>query len=433
MSAAGTILPRLYAAAWTVGLCAGSPYVLVRALRDPREMRERAGRWSPLPARVEGDLWIHAASVGEGRAAARLLGALARRGHAPLLTVMTPAARRLAPQWRAAGAGAVRHIPFDWPPALAAAFAAQRPAALLCVETEIWPALLRATSSRRLPAAFISARLGERSLRRLWRWRAALAPGLARWHVAAQSATDAERWAALGVPRERIAITGNIKYARPAGALAAGVRHAARGGWRQIVTFGSVRRGELAAVREAIARLHATDREMLCIVAPRHPQQLGPALRHGWPSGYRIVVRSKRSDPLLPPAAAVPTVLLLETIGELADVYAVSDAAFVGGTLVPIGGHNLLEPAERGVPVCYGPSTENVREVAAALEEHGGGECVADGAALGAYLCRLAVNAPERARRGAAALAATAALEGALEATLAQLAAWDFPLRAEEG
>ena len=309
------------------------------------------------------------------------------------------------------------------------------PRALLICETEIWPGLLAAALARQVPVAFVSARLTERGARRWGRARDLARALLARVSVAAQSPGDAERWLALGASAGRVAVTGNTKYERPRGPLAEAQRRALRGGWRSVVVFGSVRSGEADAVGAALRACRDLPGPVLFVLAPRHREHGARTSRPPRPrcrpagarrSGRRAAADGRGRGTLPGPApgpdgAALQLLLHVDTVGELRQFYSVADAAFIGGTLCPIGGHNPFEAAEFGVPVLHGPWTANVTDVVEALGAHGGGFRVADGRELGARIAALLGAERERAAAGAGALRAAEALGGAVERTLAAL------------
>jgi len=424
--------PWLYRCAWTAALAVASPYLLARTIRRPREMRERRGLWTPLPAGLPGGVWVHAASVGEARAARALLGALRARGIPVLLSVVTPAARALEAEFLAAGASAVRHAPLDVGRFTRRALGAARPRALLLIETEIWPALLGEAARAAVPVAFVSARLTERGAGRLAPMRRLLRESLVRVRVGAQAESDARRWEALGVPAANIRVTGNLKYDRLGPALDASARAAARGGWRRIAVFGSVREMEIDAVARAIDACRALPGPVLFVVAPRHPEKTMARLRRALTPEGPLLERTRREGELLPPAPpdGKHAILILATIGELQACYRLADAVFVGGTLTPIGGHNLFEAAECAVPVAFGPHVANVADVAEALLVTGGGCRVDDARSLADVLLRWLRD--DAARRAAAAGAREAAgrLGGSLARTIDALEAWGVPLSA---
>jgi 3-deoxy-D-manno-octulosonic-acid transferase len=434
LGAAAGALMVLYDLAWSLGLLIGSPYVALRSLIHPGEMAERFGLrgLSARPA-AGGGLWLHCSSLGETRGALPLLRRLAARGESPLVTTVTPTARAQAADMRAAGAGDVLHAPLDFRPVAARVLARVAPRALLIFETEIWPGLLSCALARGVPVAFVNARLTERGVRRWSRARPLARDLLARVRVAAQSPADAERWRALGAAEESISVTGNTKYEQPCGALEPARRAEARGGWRTVLVFGSVRSAEAEAVADALGACRAVPGPALFVLVPRHRESAARIVAAAARVVGPAIVRSTRGEPLLPavpPAlgASGQALLHVDTVGELRQFYAVADAAFIGATLCPIGGHNPFEAAEQGVPVVHGPHTANVADVVAALAAEGGGFRVADGGELGARLCALASSQDERQAAAQGALRAAAALGGAVERTLAALESWGFPL-----
>lgn len=436
------LIDAIYQTAWALALAATSPYGLVRTFLRSREMRERRADWRTIAPEAVGGLWIHAASIGEARAAERLLRALATRGRPALLSVVTPTARALAAEFAAAGASDVRFAPLDFLPLVQRAFELLRPKGLLIVETEIWPGLLTEARRRGVPVAFVSARLTPASWRHM-RW---LRPGLRHWLgatcVAAQSEADARRWIDLGAPAARVRVTGNVKYEMPRMLFAAAEREARRVGWRRIAVFGSIRASEAAEIATAVRIAAQGPGPCLLIVAPRHPERTSAALLRALAGTIPVIERARVEDVMLPAPGEIPqtrgaggatrAVLLVATLGELRRFYALADAIFVGGTLVPIGGHNLFEAASMGVPILFGPHTENVSEVADLLLRDGGGARVADGVALGEAMRRLLADETEADAMGRAALRAAESMSGALDRTLAALEEWGFPIQAVE-
>lgn len=431
-----------YQAVWAGGLALSSPYLLLRAHRDGREMRERRGHWDPLPAGAEGGVWVHAASMGEVRAALALLAGLKTRGVPAFLSVMTPTARALETEAERAGAGFVRYVPLDFDPWIRRVFQRTRPRALLICETELWPGLVRAARRRGVPTAFVSARLtvtGARRQRLMRPWLRGLLRDLS---VGAQSDTDARRWMTLGARRDRVSVTGNLKYHAPAGPLSDRERGTQRGEWDRIVVLGSVRSGEFSQIAAALESLPSLGGRTLAVVVPRHPERAEPLWQRLRALGLPCHERRATADPLLPAPATAPTgqraeqmasskgleLLLVHTVGELRRLYALAEVGFVGGTLCPIGGHSLFEVAELGVPVLHGPSLAQVQDVAAALRGSGGAREVEDGPTLAAALSVVLTDADLQAAMSRAALRAAQELGGATERTLSALDGWGFPL-----
>jgi 3-deoxy-D-manno-octulosonic-acid transferase len=430
------------------------PLVLWRMRRDARrdpalaiDWRQRLGRsYPPGAPRTPGPLWIHAVSVGEVQSTAGLVAALRDRFPTrPLLLTMATAtgraqaARLHAPLLATPAAGVppvleLAYVPFDLPGAVARFLDRYRPAAVILLETELWPNLIAAAADRGLPVALVSARISGRSVDGYRRW----AAGFARQTmgrlalVAAQSAGDARRFVELGAPAERVAIAGSLKFDFP---LPADLDHRAAGlrrrflGTRRAWVAGSTHPGEEAQCIDAQRRLaaDATLRDAdgttpLLVLVPRHPDRFDAVASELAGQGLRVLRRS--SFAIGAPAAqevAAADVLLVDTIGELLAFYAAADVAFVGGSLVPVGGHNLLEPASVGRPVVTGPHSFNAPDAAALLESRGALLRVADAGSLAATLAGLFAD-PARAAR--VALAGREAVEenrGAAARTIARL------------
>jgi 3-deoxy-D-manno-octulosonic-acid transferase len=326
-------------------------------------LSERLGR---LPASVRSlapaPLWIHAASVGEVWAAAPLVEQVRRRRAEIQLLISTTTvsgravAEKLQPD-------AVTLLPIDGWRVVDRVLAAVRPRALVLVETEIWPGLLRAAQRTGTPVVVVSGRLSERSWRRA-RWvgplyRAALK------RVAAfgmQSEEDARRIVALGAPAERVQVAGSLK----AGGLGAVPESAVEGlDGRPVLVAASTQPGEEEFVLEAARDLWDVSPELLLVVAPRRPERFDTVAGLVERSGLRYQRRSAMRDAVRPETQ----ILLLDTLGELTGALPKCRAAFVGGTVAALGGHNVLEPALFGVPVAFGPHTENVATAARALLE----------------------------------------------------------------
>jgi len=380
-----------------------------------------------------GGIWVHAVSVGEVQAAAVLIDALAMRlpGVAIALSCATPTARLRA---RALLPDVpVSYAPYDLPGSVRRCLARLAPRLLIVLETELWPNLLHQAQCSGVTVLFASARVSERSANRYRRvpglLRAALASGV--W-VGAQSEADARRFARLGVPESRISVVGNIKFDRalPSGLDERGAQLRGKyGSGRPVWVAGSTHAGEEPIVLAAHRRLLGQQPQALLILAPRHPQRFAAAAAAIGAQGFRFRRRSAdadRGDAAAGDASGGDAsggdasggdyyqVLLLDTLGELADFYAAADVAFVGGSLVPIGGHNLLEPAALGVPVLSGPEQFNAPQVAEALSAQGALTLVHSADELAAELARLLSHPEARARQGAAGRAAIDANRGAL-------------------
>ena len=391
---------------------------LVRAAKHPAyrtHLGERfgLGRRLAMPS-----IWLHAVSVGEVSAAAALVRALhARHPDVPLvLTTATPTGRAQAATLFGADVE-VRFLPYDTAGSVRRFLARIRPLAAIIMETELWPNLLHECGRRGVPVVFASARLAARSVPRYRRFGTLFSAGLRNAWVAAQSSADADRFIALGADPARTRVVGNLKFdMRPGEAVAESGRELRRRylGARPVWTAGSTHEGEEELVLGAHAVLERAVRGALLVLVPRHPQRFAGVAALLERRGL-VFDRRGRSETVRPEAQ----VLLLDTMGELTAFYAASDVAFVGGSLVPVGGHNLLEPAALGVPVITGPHTENGPEIARLLIEAGGALEVADGVALAAAAGRLLADPALRERMGESARSFVEAHRGSLARLLA--------------
>ena len=419
---------RLYTLLVAAAVPVATLLVFWRGLRDRDYWRgwgERFGRGA-TPAGALRRVWIHAVSVGEVQAGAPLVAAIraAWPGLPLTLTSATPAGRERARQVCGSGID-VRYGPYDLPWCVRGTLRRLRPALLLIVETEIWPNLLAECARAGVPVMFVSARLSERSAVRLRRLRSLLQPALLNGvAVLAQSDADAGRFASLGVPAARIQVGGNLKFDREPAAAArvqGGELRAKYAAARPMWVAGSTHAGEEQAALEAHLGLRAVHPTALLVLAPRHRPRFDAAAalleRSGLPWMRRSGAHSAGPAPTAADSAAqcaTTAVLLLDSFGALESCYAAADVAFVGGSLVPVGGHNLLEPAALGVATLSGPSQGNAPEVARLLSSSGGLRIVRDAAELGAALLELLGDGAARARLAAAGQAAVIANRGAL-------------------
>ena len=401
----------------------------VPALR--RGLGERLGR-APRDPHAPGDadpaatrIWVHAASVGEVRAAEPLVEALlAERPAAQVIvSTFTASGRRLALETLADGEPRVRCtlLPLDWGFIPARVIRRERPALFILLETELWPVLLRALRRARVPVLVVNGRLSPRSVGRYRALAGLMGPALSAVTTAlVRTRGDAERFAAIGLPAQRVRVAGNLKHARLVGDDAAGRRRresfrsrlGARDG-RPVLVAGSVRGPEGELMLAAFRRLAAAEPSLLLVLAPRHPERFDTAALREWEGSW---VRWSAAPEKIRHETSV---VLLDTIGELADCYAAATIACVGGTWADRGGHNLLEPAFHGVPVVFGPNFHHFDEEGSALLAAGGGFLAADGDALYARCRSLLGDASARAEAGCRAAQVALTFGGALERTLA--------------
>ena len=398
-----------------------SSMLLWRGLRDRSYWRNFSERFGFGAYGACGGVWLHAVSVGEVQACAPLVSAIRRRHPGLPLTVTTFTPTGAARARALFGdAAQVRYVPFDLPGAVRRFFAHLQPRLAVIFETELWPNLYRECGRQRVPLVLASARLSARSVSRYRRLGALFRDTLAQPAlIAAQGEGDAERFRALGADAASTHVTGNLKFdfELPADIAARGARlrqqYAAE---RPLWVAGSTHAGEEQAVLAVQLRLRAEHIPALLVLAPRHPARFAQVAQELGAAGVSFVRRSHGEEQ---DAGAAAEVLLLDTLGELLDFYAAADLAFVGGSLVPVGGHNLLEPAALGVPILTGPYTGNTAEIARLLVAHGAAEVVHDPEELAARVSALLTDAQARARMGAHGRASIEANRGALGKLLA--------------
>jgi 3-deoxy-D-manno-octulosonic-acid transferase len=339
---------------------------------------ERLGLRTP---EVERPIWVHGASVGEILAATKLVDVLAANGHAVLASTMKPTGRAVLARTRPAVPR--RLAPIDHPWCVAMALERAAPAALVLVETELWPNWITAAARRGIPVAVVSARISDRSFGRYQRVSALARRVMGRLSaVGARSAEDARRFAALGVPVERIEITGDLKLEPPLGEPQIAPDLSRMLGDTPFWVAASTHAGEEEAALLALSSAEAAGISTALVLAPRYPLERAAEVARTVASHrrkLRIRSRHEAGDPLAP-----GEVLLLDTLGELPAVLARARLAFVGGSLSPIGGHNVVEPALVARPVLFGPHTHHVRDAAALLLASGGARRVADATELAA-------------------------------------------------
>jgi 3-deoxy-D-manno-octulosonic-acid transferase len=398
-----------------------SALLLWRGLRDRSYWRNFGERFG-FGARLSPDgVWLHAVSVGEVQACAALVSALSRRHPALPLTVTTFTPTGSARARALFGNLAqVRYVPYDLPGAVRRFFRRVQPRLAVIFETELWPNLYRECARRRVPLVLASARISARSVSRYQRLGTLFRETLARTAlVAAQGTGDAERFRSLGADPANTHVTGNIKFdfELPEGLAARGAGLRAQyAPDRPLWVAGSTHGGlEEQAVLEAQQRVREVHPGALLVLAPRHPPRFDEVAGALHAAGINFVRRSASAGDGTDAACAV---LLLDSLGELLDFYAAADVSFVGGSLVPIGGHNLLEPAALGVPILVGPDNSNGEEIARLLIARGAAEVVHDAAELGTRVTALLGDTAARERMGAAGRASVDSNRGALEKLL---------------
>ena len=374
----------VYNLALLVVLVAGAPWWLFRMTTTQKYREGLLERLGFVPSRLRRQLaglgrerpliWVHAVSVGEVLAVRRLVNELKAELPEYVIAVSTTTRTGQALARERFGAERVFYCPLDLPWAVRAWLNTLRPRLFVLAETEFWPNLLNCCFRRKIPVAVVNARISDRSwpryrrLRRLWR--PFLSPLSS---VLAQSQTDAERLKAIGCLPERVTVAGNLKFDVRAVSEAEATRllKAFTHGLRLIVA-GSTLEGEEAALIEVWPLLLEADPQLAMVLAPRHPERFAAVAalleRSGIPWVQRSTWRHAPEDSLKP---LIPgQIVLLDTIGELASVYSLASVAFVGGSLVPAGGHNPLEPAQFGVPILMGSHFDNFRAITEDLLAH---------------------------------------------------------------
>jgi len=391
---------------------------------------QRMGRL-PVSFNLDGDesIWIHAVSVGEALTARALISDLREQYPALriFLSTTTLTGQQIA-RTRIQGLDAVFFFPFDLPLIVNRTLALVRPRLFIMMETEIWPHLLRECRRRGVKTAVINGRISSRSYPRYRLIRPFFRRVLADVdRFCMQSEESARRLIDLGADPARVTMTGSLKFDSleappPSGTGAAHGKPRERllrffrvSPSRTVIVAGSTMRGEEAAVLKAFKRVKDTKSHVLAILAPRHPDRFGEVERLARDAGF---VTARRSEL---PIDAEPRadVVVLDTLGELAQLYQVATVVFVGGSLADHGGHNILEPAVFGKPVIFGPHMQNFKEIAEAFVGSGAAIQVRNEQELDDTILALVRDPVQRARLGAAARALVEANRGAKGKTLA--------------
>ena len=395
---------------YTIALRLALPLILVRlwwrSRREPgylEGIEERFGFYSG--SRPEKVVWVHAVSVGEARAAAPLVRALkeALPDHAVVMTGTTAAGRETIKQ--VYGESVIpTFLPYDYPESVRSFLERFRPTLGILMETEIWPNLLAACRTYDVPVVLANARMSEKSARGYRRWRSLMAPAIRSLAaVCAQSEADAARLRALGAPR--VEVTGNLKFdvTLNAAQLAAGREWKAKVG-RPVLLLASTREGE-----EKILFNELGAQAFLTVVVPRHPQRFDEI------APMADARRSRNETP--------KRIYLGDTMGEMAFYYGAADVAVIGGSLLPLGGQNLIEALAASVPVIVGPSMFNFAEATRLALEAGAAVQVADARSAVVQVKELLSNPGKRERMARAGMELCAAHRGATQKHLEVLKA----------
>ena len=422
----------LYSIATLIALVALSPYFLYQALRHKKYVGSLGQRLGYLPVALnldgEASIWIHAVSVGEVLSTRPVLEELRKRYPSLrlFLSTTTRSGQQIA-QRSITDVDGIFYFPFDWPFTVRRTLSIVRPKLFVMVENEIWPTMLRECRRRGVKTIVINGRISARSFPRYRLIRPFFKRVLAdidRFCV--QGDETASRLVSLGAERSRLTITGSLKFDAldatplPGRGPARVLRFFRMSPNRPVLIAGSTMRGEDEAVIRAFNRVRTTPggANALLVIAARHPERFDEVERLCKSEGLATVRRSELPIDAEPRADAV----ILDTIGELAHLYQIATAVFVGGSLVPAGGHNILEPALYGKSIIFGPHMENFNEIAetfltnrAAIQVHNPRE-------LETAIVGLLADPVRRARLGAAARALIDTNRGAKDRTLAVIA-----------
>lgn len=365
------------------------PYYLLRGLRygkSRRGIRERLGYYSPQQLNLfqaKKTIWIHAVSVGETRAAMPLIKQIRIKYPDLQILVSNVTETGHAIALEDEEIDLCLFFPFDFSWAVRKALSTVRPEMIIIVETEIWPNFTKQVHQLKIPLILVNGRISDRSFPRYRFARFLLRPILERFSAfCMQSQTDAERIMALGAPDGRVENTGNLKFDHDLQEVTLEQVHQTKRQYRlpdqtAILVAGSTHDGEERPLLEAYKKISdQIDRSLILVLIPRHPERKREVQSLLNEMGFKYRLRSSllEDDLLLSPG----DILLVDTLGEVLDFYSVADLIFVGGSLVPIGGHNLLEASLLSKPVLFGPHVHNFKEISAKLIRSGAGVKVAN-------------------------------------------------------
>jgi 3-deoxy-D-manno-octulosonic-acid transferase len=411
----------LYNVLLTVAFLCVLPFVPLLVLLGSRYRDGLAQRLGIYPNSVTSFLaaarpvWIHAASVGEVRSAAPLIGKL--KAHDPerkiLVSTFTSTGHRVARQIR--GVDAVIFLPLDLLWCVRRALARFDPSILVMIETEIWPNLVRQAFHRGTPTLLLSGRLSAKALVRYSICRPFFRAVLDCFTILGmQTAADAARITQLGARQNKVTVVGSLKFAREADSEPAERNGLVREYGRQLFVAGSSHRGEEEILLKALASARARFPKLSMVLAPRHPERFAEVERLLKNSPFDFHRKSQVSGEQF----FDKDILLLDTVGDLPEFFAAGDIAFVGGSLVDAGGHNILEPARCRKPILFGPHMSNFEHVAEEMKQRGAAIEVGGADDLARVLVNLLVDSVERDRMGEAAAAIAGGDSDALDRNL---------------
>jgi 3-deoxy-D-manno-octulosonic-acid transferase len=414
----------LYSALLAAALLLGSPYWIFQMLRHGKYRRGITERFGIIPQRIRAEtkrsIWIHAVSVGEVLAVSELVRQLRSEysEHRVVVSTTTDTGQKLAAA--RFGADSVFYFPFDLAFCVKPFFEALQPELVVVAETEFWPNFLRIANQRGVRVAVANARISDRSLPGYRRWRPLLTRVLCNIDLfLAQTPEDAHRLTEVGADSNRVLVGGNLKFdisPPPAPEIVAQLRSAlAASAAGPVLICGSTVDREEPLLLGAFKAVLASHPAAVMLLAPRHPERFQQVADQLQQSGLPFFRRSTwNGEPL------TGSVLLIDSIGELASLYALADIAFVGGSLVPRGGHSILEPAQHGVAILVGPYTENFRDIVELFRSQDAVRVV-NPASLNQAFTELLANQAERLALGRRALETLHSQRGATQFTMDQL------------
>ncbi len=434
-----------YSVMMAIGCAVASPYFFFKGLRSGKYLSNLGERFGRVPEELvarlrvssERPIWIHAVSVGEAAAALPLARALKEILPDRLIVVSTTTmtGQQVAKE-KFSFADGVFYFPFDWVWCARRVMRVVRPAAVIILETEIWPNFLRQASKENVPVVFVNGRVSDRGFARYQRAFGVFGLFLRGFmrrvlgdasKFLMQSSEDAERIRALGAPADRVLVTGNLKYDSPEPAPSEFeswlMQSLQRAGRHPVIVAGSVTAHEEPLVLIAFGVLQGQMKNAFLVLAPRKPERFDAAAQHIEESLRRYIRRSAIRDvaSAREDFSVGMDVMLLDSIGELAGLYRCADGVFIGGSMVEAGGHNILEPAGFGKPPLFGNSMENFAEIAREFVARGAGRQVENPEDLGVAWIELIENPEKNRQMGEAARRIIQQNRGATARCVAQI------------
>lgn len=414
----------LYSTLLAAALLLGSPYWLFQMLRHGKYRRGLSERFGSVPRRLRTEskpsIWIHAVSVGEVLAVSELVRQLRSEypEHRVVVSTTTDTGQKLAAA--RFGTDSVFYFPLDFAFCVKQYFDALQPELSIVAETEFWPNFLRTAHARNVRVAIVNARISDRSLPGYRRWKSLLTRVLRNVNLfLAQTLEDARRLTEIGADQTRVRVGGNLKFdipPPPAPAIVGQLQSAlAASAANPVLVCGSTVEGEDPILLDAFKSVLAHHPSAVMLLAPRHPERFQQVTDLLQQSALKFAKRSTWNGESL-----AGRVFLIDSIGELASLYALADIAFVGGSLVPRGGHSILEPAQHGVAILVGPHTENFRDIVELFRTQDAVRIV-DAADLTRALTDLLDNDAQRLALGRRAQQTLQSQRGATQFTMDQL------------